>query len=276
MAIDPSSVGASQRPAHGELGGSEELSFTTENSHETLQHVLPTFAVIACSKVSALGRAGDLDRGRLVHGSQSVRLLRPLPPAGELSVTSEILDIQDKGEGKNAIITLVARATNPATDELVAECTSSLVHRGGGGFGGVPGQRPPRVVYPQRALDLWTQEATREDQALIYRLSEDRNPLHSDPWFARHRAGFPGPILQGLCTYGFAGRALLRGFCDSQPGRFRAMSARFSSPAFPGEILSTEGWELGTGSAAFRTEASSPDGANARVVLDDGLLEFVA
>ena len=115
---------------------------------------------------------------------------------------------------------------------------------------------------------------TREDQALIYRLSGDRNPLHSDPWFAREMAGFPTPILHGLCTYGFAGRALLAELAGGQAARLTAVAARFSAPVFPGETLTTSIWRTGSGRAVYRTEASGPDGSNARVVLDDGVAEY--
>ncbi|MBB6379955.1 acyl dehydratase [Pseudonocardia eucalypti] len=260
--------------AVGVGAGLDELAFTTENSHGVDQQVLPTYAVIACGSLGAIGKVGDVNWGRLVHGSQSIRLHRPLPPAGELAVTSEVADIQDKGEGKNAIITITAKGVDPASGEVVAETSSTLVIRGSGGFGGQPGKSPERPVYPERDADVTRSETTREDQALTYRLSGDRNPLHSDPWFATEKAGFPKPILHGLCTYGFAGRALLHEVCGGDPARFTSMTARFSSPVFPGETLTTSAWTNGDGTAVFRTEAAGPDGANRRVVLDDGVLEY--
>ena len=115
---------------------------------------------------------------------------------------------------------------------------------------------------------------TREDQALIYRLSGDRNPLHSDPWFAREMAGFEKPILHGLCTYGFAGRALLAELAGNDAAKLTSVTARFSAPVFPGETLTTLIWRTEAGRAIYRTEASGPDGSNARVVLDDGVAEY--
>ena len=287
MGINPNSVGATSGPvtqkwvdrdtllyAVGVGAGLDELAFTTENSHGIDQQVLPTYAVIACGSLGAIGKVGDVNWGRLVHGSQSIRLHRPLPAAGELAVTSEVADIQDKGEGKNAIITITAKGVDPASGELIAETSSTLVIRGSGGFGGQPGKSPERPVYPEREADVTRSETTREDQALTYRLSGDRNPLHSDPWFATEKAGFPKPILHGLCTYGFAGRALLHEVCGGDPARFTSMTARFSSPVFPGETLTTSAWTNGDGTAVFRTEAAGPDGANRRVVLDDGVLEY--
>jgi acyl dehydratase len=287
VGIDPSSVGATAGPdsrswddrdtmlyAIGVGAGLDELAFTTENSHELPQRVLPTYGVIATAGVSALAKVGEVNWGRVVHGSQSVRLHRPLAPTGGLSVTSEIADIQDKGEGKNAIIRVTATGVDPATGETVVETGSTIVVRGGGGFGGEPGASRVPVEYPDREPDLRRAEATRDDQALTYRLSGDRNPLHSDPWFATELAGFPKPILHGLCTYGFVGRALLHGLCGGDPARFASMSARFSAPVFPGETLTTSAWRVGNGAAVFRAEASGPDGENRRVVLDDGTLGY--
>jgi acyl dehydratase len=115
---------------------------------------------------------------------------------------------------------------------------------------------------------------TREDQALIYRLSGDRNPLHSDPWFARELAGFPKPILHGLCTYGVAGRALVGDLGGGDATKVQAIAARFTSPVFPGETLTTSIWRTEPGRAVYRTEASNPDGSNARLVLEDGVAEY--
>ena len=287
MGIDPNSVGATAGPntvrwtdrdtllyALGVGAGLDELAFTTENSHDTSQRVFPTYGVIAVGGLSVLGKVGEVNWSRLVHGSQTVRLHRPLSASGELSVTSEVLDIQDKGEGKNAIIVLGAKGNDAATGDEVVETTTTLVVRGAGGFGGQPGSAPKKREIPDTEPDVRHAEATRADQALIYRLSGDRNPLHSDPWFATEKAGFPKPILHGLCTYGFVGRALLHGLCHSDPARFGSISARFSSPVFPGETLTTSTWKISDGVAVFRVEASGPDGDNRRTVLDDGVLEY--
>ncbi|OBI20603.1 MaoC/PaaZ C-terminal domain-containing protein, partial [Mycobacterium sp. E2497] len=222
MAIDPSAVGAVTEPmlfewtdrdtmlyALGVGAGIDDLSFTTENSHDIDQQVLPTYAVICSPAFAAAGKIGTFNHALLLHGSQGIRLHAPLPPAGKLSVVSEVADIQDKGEGKNAIIVLRGRGTDPDSGELIAETLTTLVIRQAGGFGGSPGQRPIAPEFPDREPDARVALPTREDQALIYRLSGDRNPLHSDPWFAKELAGFPKPILHGLCSYGVAGRALV-------------------------------------------------------------------
>ncbi len=287
MPIDPSAIGAVTEPklyewtdrdtllyALGVGAGTEDIAFTTENSHDVPQQVLPTFAVICCMGFAAAPLVGSFNWGKLLHGSQEIRLAAPLPPAGALSVVAEVADIQDKGEGKNAIIVLRARGTDPATGNQVAETVTTLVIRGDGGFGGQPGQRPAAPEFPDREPDARIALPTREDQALIYRLSGDRNPLHSDPWFAQTLAGFPKPILHGLCTYGFAGRALLAELAGGQAAKLTAVAARFSSPVFPGETLTTSIWRTEPGRAVYRTEAAGADGSNARIVLDDGVAEY--
>jgi acyl dehydratase len=287
MAIDPSAIGAVTEPriyewtdrdtllyALGVGAGTGDLAYTTENSHDTPQQVLPTFAVICCMGFAAAPLVGTFNWGMLLHGSQEVRLSAPLPPAGSLSVVAEVADIQDKGEGKNAIIMLRARGSDPATGVQVAETLTTLVIRGDGGFGGQSGQRKEAPEFPDREPDARIALPTREDQALLYRLSGDRNPLHSDPWFAQTLAGFPKPILHGLCTYGFAGRALLSELAGGDAAKLTGIAARFSSPVFPGETLTTSIWRTGDGTALYRTEAAGPDGSNSRIVLDDGVAEY--
>lgn len=288
MALDPTAIGAVTEPhlyewterdtmlyALGVGAGVDDLAYTTENSHDIAQQVLPTFAVICCTGFAAAGKVGSFNFGMLLHGSQEIRLHKPLPASGSLSVVGEVADIQDKGEGKNGIIMLRGKGSDPATGELVVETLSTAVIRGAGGFGGQPGQRPPAPEFPDREPDARIAMPTREDQALIYRLSGDRNPLHSDPWFAREMAGFPTPILHGLCTYGFAGRALLGELADNDSSKLTAVAARFSSPVFPGETLTTSIWRTEAGKAVYRTEAAGADGSNSRVVLDDGVAEYL-
>ncbi|MDD4866371.1 MAG: MaoC family dehydratase, partial [Mycobacterium sp.] len=254
--------------------GTDDVSFTTENSHDITQQVLPTYAVICCPAFGVAGKIGTFNHALLLHGSQAIRLHAPLPPAGKLSVVSEIADIQDKGEGKNAIVVLRGRGTDPDCGELIVETLTTLVIRQSGGFGGQPGQRPVPPEIPDREPDARVALPTREDQALIYRLSGDRNPLHSDPWFAKELAGFPKPILHGLCSYGVAGRALVAELGGGVAANITSIEARFTAPVFPGETLTTLIWRTEPGMAVFRTEASAPDGSNNRVVLDDGAVEY--
>jgi acyl dehydratase len=287
MPIDPNAIGAKTEPqlftwtdrdtllyALGVGAGIDDLAFTTENSHDTPQQVLPTYAVIACLPFAAAGKIGTFNFAMLLHGSQEIRLFAPLPPAGKMSVVAEVADIQDKGPGKNAVVMLKATGADPETSQLVTETLTTAVIRNEGGFGGQPGQRPVAPPIPDREADARVALPTREDQALLYRLSGDRNPLHSDPWFAREMAGFPKPILHGLCTYGVAGRALVAELGGGDARKVTAVGARFTSPVFPGETLTTSIWRTEPGHAVFRTEASNPDGSNARLVLEDGTAEY--
>jgi acyl dehydratase len=148
--------------------------------------------------------------------------------------------------------------------------TMSAFIRGEGGWGGDRGPSGPRNVAPDRDPDHEVTYRTRDDQALIYRLSGDRNPLHSDPAFAA-MGGFDRPILHGLCTYGFTGRALLHSLCGSDPARFTGMEGRFSSPVLPGEALTVRMWLTGEGEAVYRTT-----GEDGRVVIDGGRVTFDA
>jgi acyl dehydratase len=288
MAIDPSAIGAATEPtlfewtdrdtllyALGVGAGLDDLSFTTENSHDIPQQVLPTYAVICCPAFGAAAKIGTFNWALLLHGSQTIRLHAPLPAAGKLSVVTEVSDLQDKGEGKNAIVVLRGRGTDPDSGTLIAETFTTLVIRQAGGFGGAPGERPTAPEFPNREPDARVALPTREDQALIYRLSGDRNPLHSDPWFAKEMAGFPTPILHGLCTYGVAGRALVAELGNDVAANVTSIASRFTSPVFPSETLTTLIWRTEPGKAVFRTVVAGADGADPRVVLDDGAVEYV-
>ncbi|MEU4515597.1 MaoC/PaaZ C-terminal domain-containing protein [Nonomuraea wenchangensis] len=240
--------------ALGVGAGLSELEFATEKG----QRVLPTFAVLAAQSPGR--RLGDFDRAMLVHAEQAFELFRELPPAGGVRTSSTVTGIYDKGSG--ALVTSEARAVDLETGEPVIVSRSSVFIRGEGGFGG---ERGPRDDWraPDRAPDHKITYATRPEQALVYRLSGDYNPLHSDPEFAA-RAGFDRPILHGLCTYGVTGRALLHAVAGSDPARFKAMSGRFSSPVFPGEALTVSIWVDGA-DVLFRT--AKDDGT---VVIDRG------
>src|SRR5262249_50515808 len=165
-------------------------------------------------------------------------------------------------------------ATGPAWGASPPEAPTALSAAGAGVLGGRPVTPPAAPEFPDREPDARIPLPTREDQTLIYRLSGDRNPLHSDPWFARELAGFPKPILHGLCSYGVSGRALVAELGKGVAANVTSIDARFSSPVFPGETLTTLIWRTEPGKAVFRTEASAPVGSDARVVLDDGAAEY--
>jgi acyl dehydratase len=222
----------------------QELEFTTENSEGIEQRVLPTFAVLLAQPRPGR-RLGDFERARRVHAEQAFELHRPLPVSGTVRTTSTVTGMYDKGSG--ALVIRENVAVDVATGERLVTARSGTFIRGEGGFGGERGSDPP-WAKPDRAPDIEVVYETRPEQALIYRLSGDRNPLHADPKFAA-RGGFSQPILHGLCTYGVTGRALLHALCDSDPAQFRSMSGRFSRPVLPGESLTVSIWRPDGGPA---------------------------
>ena len=276
MPINHDAVGAISDPAEhtwtskdcllyalGVGAGTDDLTFTTENSIDIDQQVLPTMPVVlnSAGSGSVFSKLGEFNPAMLVHGEQSVELHRTIPVSGTLSATTEITGIFDKGKG--ALVVLESRALDASTDEPLFTTMMSAFIRGEGGWGGDRGPSGPRNEVPDREPDHVVTYSTLPDQALIYRLSGDRNPLHSDPSFAA-MAGFDRPILHGLCTFGFTGRALLSALCADDPSRFEFVEGRFSSPVFPGEDLTVRIWADG-GEAVFQTE-----GGDGRVVIDAG------
>lgn len=241
-----------------------ELEFTTENSQEVTQRVLPTFPVVVQGGGGAFAKIGSFNPAMLVHGEQSVQLHGPLPVAGTVSSVTTITGIYDKGSG--AVVANETVTTDTSTGKPLWTTTSAAFIRGEGGWGGDRGPSGT-VEFPDREPDHKVTYATRPDQALLYRLSGDRNPLHSDPKFAA-MGGFEKPILHGLCTFGFTGRALLHAMCGSDPDRFVSMAARFSKPVLPGQKLAVSMWDLGEGDALFRTST------DAGVVIDAGRLSY--
>jgi acyl dehydratase len=241
-----------------------ELEFTTENTADVTQKVLPTFPVVLGSVGAAWKGVGDFDFFMLVHGEQSVTLHRPLPVEGSASLVSTITGIYDKGSG--AVVASETVATDPAGGDRLWTTRSSAFIRGEGGFGGDRGPST-KIDPPEADPDHVVVYQTRPDQALLYRLSGDRNPLHSDPSFAA-LGGFDRPILHGLCSYGFTGRALLHGLCGSDPARFGSMAARFSRPVLPGDELTVRIWRTGEGTAHFTTSTA------AGTVIDSGQATF--
>ncbi|MCU1371113.1 MAG: htdY [Ilumatobacteraceae bacterium] len=247
----------------------QELELTTENSMDTDLVVLPTMAVVlGVGGTGAFGAIGTFNPAMLVHGEQAITLHGPIPTKGEVETVGTITGIYDKVKG--AVVEVTSTSTDTQTGQALFTNVMSAFIRGEGGFGGERGPSGPRNVAPDRAPDHTVTYETRTDQALLYRLSGDRNPLHSDPAFAAF-GGFDRPILHGLCTYGFTGRGLLHLLCGSDPARFTSMEGRFSSPVLPGEALTVNAWETGDGEAVFQTL-----GGDGRVVLDAGRVTFAA
>jgi acyl dehydratase len=277
MPLNPDAVGSKGEPvevswtskdcllyAVGIGAGTHELAFTTENTNGVEQQVFPTFpVVIGWGKGSAMSSIGTFNPALLVHGQQSVTLHRPVPVEGTATLQSEITAMYDKEKAAVVLTTTTAVLDG----EPLYTTTASVFIRGEGGWGGDRGPSGPRNVPPEREPDRRVTYETSPNQALLYRLSGDRNPLHSDPAFAA-MGGFDRPILHGLCTYGFTGRALLHTFCGSDPARFHHIEGRFTSPVRPGEALTVNMWETGDGEAVFTTAAGD------RPVIDQGLLKY--
>lgn len=219
--------------------GATDLSYVLEGPH--LQ-VLPSFGVVAptfhMTDPPPLDLPGcDINLAQVVHGSQSIDVAGPLPTSGSASVTTRISDIWDKG--KAAVIWQEGVATGPSGERLWTT-RSSIFVRGEGGWGGDRGTSAP-VEIPERAADLDTTYAVLPQQALLYRLCGDRNPLHADPEFAR-LAGFPAPILHGLCSYGIVLRTLTDGLLDADASRVGGFGVKFAGVVYPGETLRVQGW----------------------------------
>jgi acyl dehydratase len=204
--------------------------------------VLPTYAVVPTFAVP--GALLDAVGGNLlgvVHGGQRIRLHKPFAPNGTLTTVGKVAGIYDLKRMAQAVFT---SETRDAKGELVCETEYVILYRMDGGFGG---QAPPpseKVRPPERDPDFVVEEATSEEQALLYRLNGDLNPLHADPDIGQ-AAGFGKPILHGLCTYGYAGRAVLQQACGGDPARLKALAGQFRKPVWPGETILTEGWKEG-------------------------------
>lgn len=222
--------------------------------YEQAPQALPTQAVVLgypgfWMKDAATG----VDWVRLVHAEQGLTLHRPLPASGEVIGRTRVVGINDKGPGKGAIVYSRRTLHDAASDELIATLDSSTFCRGDGGCGGADAAPMKLTATPERAPDAVCELPTLPQQALLYRLCGDPNPLHADPAVAR-AAGFERPILHGLCTFAVAGHALLSTLCDYDPARLTTLRVRFSAPVYPGETLRTEIWQE-TDGIAFRTVA---------------------
>ncbi len=245
--------------------GASELPYV----YEEALVALPTMAVI-------LGYPGFIwrepaykaDWRRILHAETGFTLHAPLPTEGELIGRTTFGPILDKGPDKGAVV-YQTRTVHTSDGRLVATVRNANFLRGDGGRGGSGSVVSPPHALPERGPDAAHSIATAQNQALIYRLSGDFNPLHVDPTAAR-AAGFERPILHGLCTFGVAGRSLLAMVCGGETGRVKSMDARFSSPAYPGETLTTEIWREDDGCAGFRVTAAE----RGVVVLNNGRLEY--
>lgn len=198
-------------------------------------------------------RDSGLDYARVVHGEQSGEFHAAIPPEGEVTGSLRIADVIDKGEGRGALVYVERSVRDAASGELLATIRQTIFARGDGGIGGPAREQPPVHRLPDRAPDGSCTLSTVPQQALIYRLSGDYNPLHAEPAAAR-RVGFARPILHGMATYGVAAHALLREVCGYDPGRLASIAGRFTAPVYPGERFATDYWVDGE-AVGFRTRA---------------------
>jgi acyl dehydratase len=240
-------VGVSDPAAAGELKYVYEKSLVA----------LPTQAVTLAAGAMLLAQPEfGINYRMLLHAEQSLRVHQPLPVEGTVSSEITIDEIYDKGAEKGAILYMTRKLFDAASGDLLVTLGTVTFLRGDGGFGGKSEGAPkPRAVPAERAADQRLTLPSTLNQALIYRLSGDYNPLHIDPEVAGV-AGFDRPILHGLCHYGMAGRALVKALCGDDPARLRRLDTRFTSPVYPGEPLHIEIWNIGPGDASFRVVAS--------------------
>lgn len=229
----------------------EELAFLYENTPGGMQ-VLPSFAVIPAhdAVLECLVKTGG-DLAMVVHGGQVVRAHRTIPSEGKLDTTAKIRAIYDLKKFAQVIVD----TQTTQKGDVVYETTWSIIFRGAGGFSG---PRPPAEPGPSIPKDttpsFQREEATTREQALLYRISGDTNPLHADPEFAA-KVGFErGPILHGLATFGFLTRAVVQGPCGGDPSRLKRIAAQFRKPVWPGDTLRVCGYDIGGGTYALSTD----------------------
>lgn len=227
----------------------DELDFLYEGRGP---RVLPTFAIVpSYGPVWALFDRTNSDMTKLFHGGQTIRIHRPIPPKGRFETIGTVHAIYDMKRFAQVIL----KTRSEIAGELVCETEWSLLVRDAGGFGG---QRPPKAdvpSIPEREPDFSIELSTSTEQALLYRLSGDENPLHADPDVAKNIGFAEGPILHGLCSFGVVGRAIVRGACAGNETRLTAFGAQFRRPVWPGDTLRTTGYVLENGRVALEAFA---------------------
>jgi acyl dehydratase len=248
-----------------------------------LRYVFEKDLVALPTMVAVLGSPGfwwsdpttGADSVKLVHGEQHIRLAGPLPPEGTVVAHNRVMSLTDKGEGKGAIAVIRRQLFEQGRSEPFGESTQVTFLRGDGGFSAQSGISDPGPealpAVPARRPDVEVELGSLPQAALIYRLSGDYNVLHADPKVAQ-AAGFPRPILHGLCTFGMAAHAVLRSCCEYDASRIRRVSVRFTAPVFPGETIRFEIWKDGKARLQLRAKVEARD----VTVLNNGLIELAA
>jgi acyl dehydratase len=235
--------------------------------HESELAAIPTFGVATIFDFFfEISKAANIDDVGLLHGEQELICHRPIPVSGTFRAEGKITDFYDKKE-KGAIVIGEADTFDAAGEKLFT-AVFSLFGRFDGGFGGKDQPRE-KTVFPERRPDFTVNDLPSPNQPLLYRLSGDYHPLHSVPAFAR-KAGFERPIMHGMCTLGFACRALTASLVPGKPGNVRRISCRFSRPLYPGEPIQTLIWKEGKGQAIWRTQNAK----NGDTVIDRGTFEY--
>jgi acyl dehydratase len=253
-------VGAGRDPTDA-----KELPFV----YETQLQIVPSQASVLAYPGFWLSDPDlQVDWVRLLHGEQAITFERPLPPTGAVKGEYEVLGVDDKGEGKGAIVFFEKRLRE-TTGELICRVRSTYFLRGDGGCGSWGEALAAPSPLPEREPDVLIEQPTSVSQALIYRLNGDYNPVHIDPAVAG-KAGFAAPILHGLCTYGIACYALVQHLCKGDPSRLKELAVRFSRPVFPGETIQLELF-LDEPAVRFRARVKERN----EVVLDRGLARII-
>lgn len=231
----------------------QELPYVFEQGRQL--RTVPSMASILVPEMFPPDLGWDFTQ--VLHAEQRLRLHRPLPAAADLLVNKRVVDIYDRGPSRGAMILFEADGRLAKDDTAIFSLGMTVIARGDGGFGGVSGSGPAPHRAPRRDPDLSCNSDTRIDQALLFRLNGDRNPLHADPSIAT-AAGFQVPILHGLCTYGIACHAILCTICDYDYTLIEEFDARFSSPVMPGDSIRTDMWQDGN-IVSFRCTAIERD-----------------
>ena len=240
----------------------DELKYVYENGQIALPSMATNFQYHSSLLMSA-----KLNFVMVVHGEQKLSIINPIPVSGDFLADMKVLNCFDKGASKGAIIDVETTVKLKSDGTEICKLISTTFARGDGGFDG-PESPPQEIFEPEGSPDMVNEITTKPDQALIFRLSGDYNPLHSDPNFAK-AAGFPKPILHGLCTYGVACRSIVKTACDNDVKKLKSFNCRFSSPVFPGETIVTEMWKNGN-DINFQSKVKERD----KIILKNGVSEI--
>ncbi len=233
-------------------------------THEEALQALPTLATVVAWDRSWTPASG-IDWPRVVHGDQQLRLLQPLAPAAHVRAEACVTQVLDKGAGRGALVRVQTSLFDAGTGQALAVASTGFFARGNGGCGSAGPPAEPPVQLPTHPPDHEARVRTLPQQALLYRLCGDRNPIHAVPGLAR-RSGFERPVLHGLCSYGMAARVLVRAFAEGDASRLATLDVRFSSPLYPGETLHFECWQDGPLQLLFRARCAE----RGHLVLDQG------